>query len=191
MEKFYYPYWNIALVPGIILFPIALVLFILQIKGVISFFYINRVFLGNFIIFKIVLPLVFNFIICPLTIMTVYYFSPDYILIITLLASISENIRICISLKRFNILLLLNIIQIFDLLIYLEILELNFCGLNKNTRRNIHLRSENDSSFEQREYISENNNFDININYSLELEEKINEDIKNEEEKEEEKFINS
>ena len=190
MEKFYYPYWNIALVPGIILFPIALVFFVLQIKDEFFEFNIKRNFLGNFIIFKIVLPLVFNFIICPLTIMTVYYFSPDYILIITILANISENIKICISLRRFNIFLLLNIIQIFALLIYLEILELNFCGLNKNTKRNIHLRGESDSSFDQRESISENNNIDININYSLELEEKTNEDIKNEEEKEEENFIN-
>ena len=34
--------------------------------------------------------------------------------------------------------------QIFALLIYLEILELNFCGLNKNTKRNIDLRAKED-----------------------------------------------
>ena len=30
--------------------------------------------------------------------------------------------------------------QLLSLLFYLEILELNFCGLNKNTKRNIQLR---------------------------------------------------
>ena len=33
------------------------------------------------------------------------------------------------------------VIQIFSLLIYLEILECNFCGLNKNTKKNIQLRA--------------------------------------------------
>ena len=31
-------------------------------------------------------------------------------------------------------------LQFFSLLIYLEIIELNFCNLNKNTKRNIKLR---------------------------------------------------
>ena len=77
------------------------------------------------------------------------------------------------------------------MLIYLEILELNFCGLNENTRRNIHLRSETDSSFNQRETVSSDNNTDTVINHSIELVEKINEDIKTEEDKEDEKLINS
>jgi len=37
--------------------------------------------------------------------------------------------------------LILFIFQIFCLLIYLEIIELNFLGLNKNTKRNIRTRS--------------------------------------------------
>ena len=184
MEKFYYPYWNIAFVPGITFFPIALFLFIANLK-------INEnnvknnieKYLSNFIIFKIVIPLVFNIIICPLTILVVYYFSPDYILIITLLASISETITFSISNKQFYYInILLHIIQIFFMMIYLEILELNFCGLNKNTRRNIHLRSEIDLLLEHRETIYEDNNIDINKNYILELEDLTNENIKTEEE---------
>ena len=53
------------------------------------------------------------------------------------------------------------IIQLFVILIYLEILELNFCGLNKNTRRNIHLRGA--SEIDQRETISEDNKSNIVI----------------------------
>ena len=36
--------------------------------------------------------------------------------------------------------IILVILQFFCLLIYLEIIELNFCNLNKNTRRNIRIR---------------------------------------------------
>ena len=63
--------------------------------------------------------------------------------------------------------------------------------LNKNTRRNIHLRSENDLFLEQKETIYEGDKIDINKNYLIELEEKNKEDIKNEEEQEEKKFTNS
>ena len=194
MEKLYYPYWNIAFVPGVFLFPIALVLFIIQLV-----FYTEndiKMDLTNFIIFKIVLPLIFNVIMSPLTILIVYYFPPDYILIISLLSSIVRTLRFCIkflTLRYISISIPLHIIQIFVMLIYLEILELNFCGLNKNTRRNIHLRSESDSTISQSETISEDSNTDIDLNSNnpLEKEEKINEDTKTEEDKEDEKLINS
>ena len=178
MEKFYYPYWNIAFVPGIILFPIALVLSSLHLSINYSDIIHSKT---HFIIFNIIWPLVFNVIMCPLTIMIVYYFYPDYILIITLIASISETIIFRIEYHAIDYISVpIYIIQIFTLPFYLEILECNFCGLNKNTRRNIHLRSEIDQSLEQRDTISEEKFIDINVNYSLELEEKIQEDIKSE-----------
>ena len=78
------------------------------------------------------------------------------------------------------------------MLIYLEIFELNFCGLNKNTRRNIDLRGEIDQSVDDGETISEDNNTDTGIESSLEVDEKINEDYKTEEEEQDdEKLINS
>ena len=40
--------------------------------------------------------------------------------------------------------LIFYVLQIFSLMIYLEIIELNFCNLNKNTRRNIKSRAEDD-----------------------------------------------
>ena len=181
MEKLYYPYWNIAFVPGLILFPITLVLFIIQLK-----FYNDQNLEANltdFIIFKIVLPLIFNVIMSPLTILIVYYFPPDYILIITLLESIFNTIRVLIKRGEKALFIPLHIIQIFVMLIYLEIFELNFCGLNKNTRRNIYLRGETDSSSSLRDTISKDDNTDIDMNSFLELEEKKNEDNKTEEEK--------
>ena len=126
--------------------------------------------------------------------MIVYYFPPDYILIITLLESIFRTIKGFIKREEFIALfILLHIIQILAMLIYLEIFELNFCGLNKNTRRNIDLRGEIDQSVDDGETISEDNNTDTGINSSLEVDEKINEDYKTEEQDEQndEKLINS
>ena len=122
--------------------------------------------------------------------MIVYYFSPDYILIISLLAGIGETLIIV----KQNIVYLAFyipsiIIQFFFMMIYLEILELNFCGLNKNTKRNIHLRGEIDQLFVREDTISEDNNADINENKYLELEKKFNKDFKVEEEQEEKKLL--
>ena len=190
MEKFYYPYWNIALVPGIVLFPIALFLFLYGLLRDNSIKTVND-FLVDFFVFRIVLPFLLNIIMCPLTIMIVYYFSPDYILIISLLAGIGETLIIV----KQNIVYLAFyipsiIIQFFFMMIYLEILELNFCGLNKNTKRNIHLRGEIDQLFVREDTISEDNNADINEKKYLELEKKFNKDFKVEEEQEEEKITN-
>ena len=191
MEKLYYPYWNIAFVPGLILFPITSVLFIIQLVLFNDSSITDN--LHDFIIFKAVLPLIFNVIMTPLTILIVYYFPPDYILIITLLESIFSTIKDCIKYEEYNaLIILLHIIQILAMLIYLEIFELNFCGLNKNTRRNIYLRGETDSLNSLRDTISKDDNTDIDMNSILELEEKKNEDNKTEEEKQgDEEFINS
>ena len=79
----------------------------------------------------------FNFFL--LRILTFVYFTPTHLLI-------------CLSISKFSVTLIekepsiryLSIIpflfQFFSLMVYLEILELNFCGLNKNTKRNIRKR---------------------------------------------------
>ena len=58
-----------------------------------------------------------------------------------------------------NILLFYLFSQILILYIYLEILELKFCGLNKNIKSNIAIRSED----ETKEIINKNNKFFKNI----------------------------
>ena len=62
--------------------------------------------------------------------------------------------------------------QIFALLIYLEILELNFCGLNKNTKRNIDLRAKEDLLDEGRDSTLDINFIDIDNDYGIEIPEK-------------------
>ena len=47
------------------------------------------------------------------------------------------------------VLIILFILQFFIILIYLEIIELNFCGLNKNTKRKIQIRANNEMNFSE------------------------------------------
>ena len=191
MEKFYYPYWSIAFVPGIIQLIIGISGLIIELtissQELYSFLKDNK--LGIFL--KIILPFILHIIMCPLFILIIYYFKPDFILIIYQLAVITKNIMdnlkypvglcVCIS---------MGIMQILVLMIYLEILELNFCRLNENTQRNIDLRSQDDFYFEGRDSSSSLKNIDINREYSIEAPEKIESEteleVKNEGEEENE-----
>ena len=66
-------------------------------------------------------------------------------------------------------------LQFFSLLIYLEIIELNFCNLNKNTKRNIELRGILDLSGENgRDSTVDTGNLDINNDYLIEFRENNN-----------------
>ena len=57
-------------------------------------------------------------------------------------------------------------------MIHLEILELNFCDLNENTRRNIYLRSKIDLSGKDLDSSAGFNYIDINKDYSISISEK-------------------
>ena len=72
------------------------------------------------------------------------YFSLNHVLISLLLYKIVIGLYQCIINNILNKLLFLlpAFFQVFSLLFYLEILEFNFCNLNKNTKRNIMLREE-------------------------------------------------
>ena len=74
------------------------------------------------------------------------YFSLNHVLISLLLHNIAFVLYQCIcdyKLLKIKLLFLIPaFFQVFSLLFYLEILEFNFCNLNRNTRRNIMLREE-------------------------------------------------
>ena len=66
-------------------------------------------------------------------------------------------------------------LQFISLLIYLEIIELNFCNLNKNTKRNIELRGIEDFSGDNgRDSTVEEGKLDINPDYYLKFGENDN-----------------
>ena len=94
--------------------------------------------------------MIFQFFYFLLRILTLVYFTPTHLLI-------------CLSLSKFIIVLIhqkdqikyLSIIpflvQFFSLMIYLEIIELNFCSLNRNTKRNIQQRVEEEMVLQERQ----------------------------------------
>ena len=90
-----------------------------------------------------------NFITFSLSMLNIYYFSPNFILISY---HLSKFAKILIDLIKDEpeklYYLVFFAIQFFSLMIYLEIFELNFCNLNENTRRNIDLRGLSDLSGE-------------------------------------------
>ena len=128
MEKLYFPYWNVAFVPGAMML-VGLCL-----------------------------------LMCPLSILIIYYFTPNFILIIFQLTGITKKLIDIPTEKLYC--LIFYIIQFFALMIHLEILELNFCGLNKYTKRNIDLRGIDDIGFEGRD---SSVGLDININININI----------------------
>jgi len=95
---------------------------------IVSFYlYFQEVETG-YIIGKIIIVLFLNIILCPLSILIVFYFSPAFILIIFQLSAIIDNLTQ--KPKESLYCIPLYICQFIALLIHLEILELNFCGLN-------------------------------------------------------------
>ena len=151
MEVLYYPYWKISFCIGISLFTAstAFLVYVLADKdkanseiGIISDFYLyfKEVHPG-LIIGKQLFIIIMYFINFSLSMLNIYYFNPNFILISY---HLSKFAKILIDLikdepeKLYCIIFF--VIQFFSLMIYLEIFELNFCNLNKNTRRNIDLR---------------------------------------------------
>ena len=117
-------------------------------------------------ILKVVIDLIFHLIMCPLIILNVFYFSPNFVLIIFQFSAIAKNIMNNNVEKLYCI--VFYVIQLFALMIHLEILELSFCGLNKYTKRNIDLRSRDDLIFERRDSISRQDSIEIESGYNLE-----------------------
>ena len=91
------------------------------------------------LISRYLIYMILQFFFGLLKILTLAYFTPNHLLIclnlskfVTALIGIETQIKyLCIIPFAF---------QFFSLMVYLEILELNFCGLNKNTKRNIQKR---------------------------------------------------
>ena len=152
MEKLYYPYWNIAFIPGIVMLSISGSLLIMALidsnkensttSFIASFYSFYRESDTGLIIGKLIIDFVIHIILCPLSILVIFYFTPNFILIIFQLTRITKNLIDNSVDKLFCIVFYL--IQFFALMIHLEILELNFCGLNKYTKRNIDRRGADD-----------------------------------------------
>ena len=176
MEKYYYPYWNIGFVPGVMhsFFALILLTVILINKDKANS---DQVFISTFYKFftdgdiglsigKVVVIFVMHLIICPFVILNVYYFSPNFIIIIFQFSRITKNLISSSASKLYC--LIFYAIQFFALMIHLEIIELNFWGLNKYTKKNIDLRGVDDITLERQDSMLDKGAVDINNDYKIE-----------------------
>jgi hypothetical protein len=175
MDVLFYPYWSLALIIGITNFFIFSTLLIACLaKGKEnSFKEKNQMFIGFYkyfeevnvgiIIVKHILNIILNFFLNLFRVLTILYFTPDYILISF---TISRIIDIIIESKKYECLALF-FLQFITLMFYLEIFEFNFCGLNKNTRRNIQEREKDEMLSQER--ISRTSEIDASPDYIVNI----------------------
>ena len=174
MDKFYYPYWDVTFIPGVFLFCISLITIIFSIikkegkenepiPSMNSFLKASGI---GIIIGKYLILVFLYVIICPLLTLNIYYFNPNFILIILQISNIIQNLFEKSFPKYYCIPLYL--LQLFCLLVYLEIIEINICNFNKNTKRNISRRSlEDELKEDDANSTGSNENIDVDPDYSI------------------------
>ena len=150
IEKLFYSQWTICFVLGIInlLFNGSIHIYILKkivneespdfIKQYYYFFETNKV---ADLIFPYIISIIIQFILNVFLYLTLYNFQINYLYICNVLSNIAfftENYKDKDNKKYFFIIFF--IFQVFFFMTYLELLELKFCGLDENTRRNIQIR---------------------------------------------------
>ena len=153
IDRHYHQYWNITLSVGIMILlanSISIVLLLMTEKGSMNLInYFHQVSVGT-IISKFILNTLFQFAYSIFEILTIFYLSPEYILIAQNLSNIYLIIYVLVNRNQYitnkfqYFSFMFFIFQIFFLMVYLEIIELNFCNLNKNTRKNIELRADDE-----------------------------------------------
>ena len=142
IDKKYHKYWNINFFMGFVFFILGIIIII--------FFYVFNLKNDLYIEFKYFIPIFFaNFILSgflqmSLMIIMVSVLTPNHILVASeigkMFVLIFSHIQSNDKDNNYFLFLIPFVFQILSLLFYLEILEYNFCDLNKNTKRNIQLR---------------------------------------------------
>ena len=106
---------------------------------------------------------------------TLYYLTPFHVLIINIFLCIGFNLITKISEQTLSYIFIINLciygLSIFVLFIFLEIIELDFCGLNINTKEQIQKRSLNKTMTESDKSLNDssstsNDEGENNINLS-------------------------
>ena len=164
MEDILIDYWNISLANGLFLFIFAslLLVYILINKDsdipVIKTFY-------NYIENENTILLILFFFNSSCTVLTSYYFEPCFILISY---QFSKFFHVIVETPEKAYCIIFLLFQLFCLMILLEIIELNFWNLNKNTRRNIEERGLLDINDENgRDSSVDQTNIDFDIGYYI------------------------
>ena len=195
IDKHYHHYWNIMLSIGIMVVTVNVVLImIITIKNENSLLpdfiddflvYFQSVPVG-IIVSKFFINFILQFIACVLEILTIFYLSPEYILISQNLSKIYVVIYALVYPKDYHLekkyqycYILFYFLQIFGLMVYLEIFELDFLNLNKNTKRNI--KSRIDDDFIERIDSFDNKGFEAEGGYIVDDEGSVKDKKNNEE----------
>ena len=109
--------------------------------------------------------IILYFLVLTFTLLTSFYFEPSFVLISY---EFSKFFQVLKDNPKKAYVVVFFVLQFFCLMIVLEIIELNFCGLNKNTRRNIIQRGIDDLLGENgRDSTVGLNQIDINKDYYI------------------------
>ena len=170
IEKLYFSTWTICCVSGAALFIANSFTFIYilskgknNLAGGLSFTkdfyeYFDKIKI-SIIISQFIVSVILQFIMKIFMYLTIYYFSINHILISYLLSKMANILIAHDSNKEFYCIILF-IVQFLLLMIYLEVIELNFCGLDKNTRKTIQKREREDMNLEN---LERNNSLNNNL----------------------------
>ena len=161
MERLYHNYWNLNIALGLFLF---VAIFFYSIISLDKFITEAEAVGVGYIFLSFFLNAVIGFFSHLTRILTLHYETPNHMLIaydinrIFIILTQLENEN-----KWYSIIFFL--LQFFFLMFYLEILEFNFCNLNKNTKKSINKRSDNDM------LVQHSNTFGSDANSTFELKE--------------------
>ena len=110
-----------------------------------QFYYFYREYLTWYMIIRFIIGFIIGgMILSTLEVIIIKELTPNYVIIGYALSKIPTSIiEIKENKNRWKI-LVISIVQIFSLLFYLEILEFNFCSLNRNTKKSIIERERNE-----------------------------------------------
>ena len=125
----------------------------------------NRMYIEIFLIIPFYLIIKFFEFTCE--ILVIYYFNPNYVLVrdnlyygiirVIFILVNNKDYQQSISLTQFIILESSEVISVFAYGIYLEIIELRFCGLDRYLKRNIMIRSDEDKRLRSKDSNNESN----------------------------------
>ena len=159
LDNKYHKYWDLIFFQGVFNFIFTIIAVIIRIRIDDDASFISNYFSKSEI--RAVVSIFFFNLICTgiiqqvLNVVIINIFSPNHMLIAYVINKIKKILFNSKNTDNTRFFCLIPFVfQILSLMFYLEILEYNFCDLNKNTRRNIRLRE-----------IEEMNNKEGNDNY--------------------------
>ena len=142
-DKLYYSPYSVCFAFGVLFFcyQIVKIIIFLLIDYLEFWNYFDNANLG-YEAFKFILNIFIVFLLYTSMALTNYYFTPNHIIVNYELGNMIIFLWKSDNIKYYTIILF--IFQFFILMIFLEIIELNFCHLNDNTKRNIQIRGYKD-----------------------------------------------